>query len=278
MFILQLCSLSILLFLGSALSFPQLISIMRRLETQDLCWTNSSPYFSLNVPFCPSSAKFLKQTQKAHAVYTNIAHVQTERQTDRHKHMHSNKAPFRMRAYTDIKGPLFSPSYRYSTGGLCCEHIYASATVCLCEAKTYGVNSGRHPRHPLLPVTWDFVCVCVFWGLFFLWEQLRGNSSSNNTGNGNNCAFDGVCLWWCVETGNEITLRALGVRAEGLWESRAGPGGEYQSLIRRRRWVYGNEQIIRGEVGSVVTPGTAVSCFLSLPMFSLLRFDSHPEC
>lgn len=43
------------------------------------------------------------------------------------------------------------------------------------------------------------------------------------------------------ETGNEIMLRALAMCAEGLSKSRAGPGGEYQSLISQPCRAYGNE-------------------------------------
>lgn len=113
-----------------------------------------------------------------------MVHVQTQkdRPTRTHNYTYTHKAPFRTRAYTDIKGSLFSPSYRYSTDALCCEHIYVYAIVCfmsasVCETTMYGVNSCRHPWHLKLVVTW--VCVHVRCGCF-LSEQLRNNSSSTN--------------------------------------------------------------------------------------------------
>lgn len=121
-------------------------------------------------------SKFFKQTHKyreVQTVYTNIVHVQTQkdRPTRTHNYTYTHKAPFRTRAYTDIKGSLFSPSYRYSTDALCCEHIYVYVTVCfmsasVCETTMYGVNSCRHPWHLELVVTW--VCVHVHCGLFFV--------------------------------------------------------------------------------------------------------------
>lgn len=197
--------------------------------------------------------------------------VNTEKQTDVHTHSHTHKAPFRTRAYTDIKGPLFSPSYRYSTGGLCCEHIYVYAAVC--ETTMYRVNSCRHPPHPELTVTW--VCVHMPFGLvFFLCEQLRNNSSStNNAQRSRTIAPLTVFVCGGGETGNEIMLRALAVCAKSLSESRARPRGEYQSLISRPRWVYGNEeQFIQCNVSKQggICGGYTRHCHLS-PALYLLR-------
>ena len=150
----------------------------------------------------------------------------TERQTDSDTLTQTHKAPFRTRAYTDIKGPLFSPSYRYSTGGFCCEHIYVNDTVCLsacmCEITIHRVNSCRHPWHPKLIAPW--VCVRVHCGLF-LCEQLRNNRGSTNNAKRSRTIVP-LTVFVCRggETGNEIMLRSLAVCAQGLSKSRTRPG------------------------------------------------------
>lgn len=83
----------------------------------------------------------------------------------------------------------------------------------------------------------------AFWFLFFFCEQLRNNSSSTNNAHTSRTIAP-LTAFVCGggETGNEIMLRAQAVCAEGLSKSRAGPGGEYQSLIRQARWAYENEE------------------------------------
>lgn len=127
--------------------------------------------------------------------------------------------------------------------------ISTSLPVCVyervCRSTIYGVNSCRHPRHLMLIVTWvrAFVCALgfVYVGTTEKQQQFHRQCSENR----NNRAFDGWFVCSGAQTGNEIMLRARGVRARGLWKSRAGPGGEYQSLIRRPRWAYGNEGFSR---------------------------------
>lgn len=111
------------------LLFPLIIYSIRWLETL-------GPFvdklFSSLLSFGLIWSQFFKQTQiqrSTYSIYKHSLFENTERQTCTLAQTH--KAPFRTRAYTDIKGPLFSPSYRYSTGGLCCAHIYVYATVCL---------------------------------------------------------------------------------------------------------------------------------------------------
>lgn len=120
-------------------------------------------------------SKFFKQTHKyreVQTVYTNIVHVQTQkdRPTRTHNYTYTYKAPFRTRAYTDIKGSLFSPSYRYSTDALCCEHIYVYCTVCfmsasVCETTMYG---GELLQTPLAPRAGCHMglCACALWFVF----------------------------------------------------------------------------------------------------------------
>lgn len=167
------------------------------------------------------------------------------RKTDRRTHAFTyTQSPFRTRAYTDIKGPLFSPSYRYSTGGLCCEHIYVRVFMSpsVCETTIHGVNSCRHPRHSELIVT--RVCVrMLHCGLFFFCEQLRNNSSSTNNAQRSRTIMPlTVFVWRGGERGNEIMLRALAGCEQGLSKSGARPRGEYQSLISWPRCTYGNEE------------------------------------
>lgn len=104
----------------------------------------------------------------------------------------------------------------------------------------YGANSCRHPQHPELTVTWVYVHGHTS---LFLCEQLRNNSSSTNNAHRSRTIvpFD-VFVCGGGETGNEIMLRALAVGTEGLSKSGARPGGEYQSLISKPCWAYGNEE------------------------------------
>ena len=93
--------------------------------------------------------------------------------TDRHTrtHLHTHKAPFRTRAYTDIKGPLFSPSYRYSTGGLCCEHIYVYTAVCFMSTSVCVWNHNmwselsQTPSAPRADCHMG-LCACALWFVF----------------------------------------------------------------------------------------------------------------
>lgn len=131
----------------------------------------------------------------------------------------------------------------------------------------YGVNSCRHPQHAELIVTW--VCVHVQCGLFMC-EQLRDNGSSTNLAQRRRTIvpFDGVCLWWW---GDRKWDHAEGsVCARSLSKSGARPGGEYESLISRPRWAYGNEeQFIQCDVskkGGIC--GYTRQCHFS-PAFSL---------
>ncbi len=165
-----------------------------------------------------------------------------------HNYTYTHKAPFRTRAYTDIKGPLFSPSYRYSTDALFCEHICVYGTVCfpsasVFETAVHGVNSCRHPWH--LESTVTRVCVHVHCGLFFLSEQLGDNSiSTNNAQRSRTIVPLNVFVCGGGETGNEIMLGALAVCAWSLSKSRAEAGQEYQSHISWPRWAYGNEEYL----------------------------------
>lgn len=128
---------------------------------------------------------------QTYTVFTHSSCVNTK--TYRCAHIHIHKAPSRTKAYTDIKGPLFSPSYRYSTGGLCCVHLRLCHCVFVSVCDTmYGVNSYRHPRHTELH---GFVCT----GILVLCELLRKKKQQFHqqcSQKQNNCAFDGVCLWW----------------------------------------------------------------------------------
>lgn len=127
---------------------------------------------------------------QTYTVFTHSSCVNTK--TYRCAHIHTHKAPSRTKAYTDIKGPLFSPSYRYSTGGLCCVHLRLChcVFVSVCEtqcmgwtlADTLGIQSST---------------VCVHGHSGFVWttekqQQFHQQCSQKQ----NNCAFDGVCLWW----------------------------------------------------------------------------------
>lgn len=118
-----------------------------------------------------------------------------------------------------------------------CHSVFMSAS--LCETTMYGVNSCRHPPHPEQIVTW--VHVRVHCG-FVLWEQLRNSSSTNNTQRSRTIVPLTAFVCGGGETGNEIMLRALAVCAQSLSKSGARPGGEYQSLISRTHWAYGNEE------------------------------------
>lgn len=93
-------------------------------DCRDLWWTLCC--FSLIEVLLLSFSHNYETQRDAYSRYANMVC----RHGDMHFHIHT-KPPFRTRAYTDIKGPLFSPSYRYSTGGFCCEHIYVCDTVCL---------------------------------------------------------------------------------------------------------------------------------------------------
>lgn len=170
---------------------------------------------------------------QTYTVFTHSSCVNTK--TYRCAHIHTHKAPSRTKAYTDIKGPLFSPSYRYSTGGLCCVHLRLCVFVSMCDTM-YGVNSCRHPRHTELH---GFVCT----GILVLCELLRKNSSSTNNAHRSRTIVP-LTAFVCGggETGNEIMLRVLTVCVEGLSKSRARPGAEYQSLINQPCWAYGNEE------------------------------------
>lgn len=202
-------------------------------------------------------------------MYTNIVSVQIQNDRQTHTLKNAHKAPFRTRAYTDIKGPLFSPSYRYSTGGLWCVHIYVSTTACLWvvlwETTMYSVNSCRHPRYSELIVTW--VCVRVHCGLFLL-ERLWNNSTSTNNAQRSRTIVP-LTAFVCGggETGNEIMLRAPAVRTQGL----AGPGqeentnhllGGFAGLMEMRNGLF--RVMYQSEVESTVTPGTAISFLLSI--------------
>lgn len=190
--------------------------------------------------FTPPPPTKNKQTNnkiqiQTYTVFTHSSCVNTK--TYRCAHIHTHKAPSRTKAYTDIKGPLFSPSYRYSTGGLCCVHLRLCHCVFVSVCDTmYGVNSYRHPRHTELH---GFVCT----GILVLCELLRKNSSSTNNAHRSRTIVP-LTAFVCGggETGNEIMLRVLTVCVEGLSKSRARPGAEYQSLINQPCWAYGNEE------------------------------------
>lgn len=203
------------------LLFPQLIYSIRRLETQGPFGGRIlfiTPLFHSH--FISVFSEFFKQTQKygeEYSAYTNIVCVQKweDRHTDTHTHTRTHKAPFRTRAYTDIKGSLFSHSYRYSTGGLCCEHIYVYAAVCFYE-RVWNHNVWREllqtPSAPRACHT-GLVCMCTTC-LLFLCERLRDNGGSTDNAQRSRTivpltAF--VCGGGGGETGNEIMLRALAV-------------------------------------------------------------------
>lgn len=200
------------------------------------------------------------------------------------RHTHTHKAPFRTRAYTDIKGPLFSPSYRYFTAGLCCEHIYVtcfmSANVCVWEKpQCMQWTLADTLDTPELTVT-RVLSACAQ-GVLFLCEQLRNNSSSTNNAQRGR---EQLCLWRrlfvVVETQEMRSCWGLGLCAPpSLLKSRARPGGEYQSLISRPRQVY--ESVRNSSFSAMyenkvmVTPGTAVSPSTCLPSSSY-SLDSNP--
>lgn len=199
-----------------------------------------SRYLSFLKVSPPPPQKTNKQTNnkiqiQTYTVFTHSSCVNTK--TYRCAHIHTHKAPSRTKAYTDIKGPLFSPSYRYSTGGLCCVHLRLCHCVFVSVCDTmYGVNSYRHPRHTELH---GFVCT----GILVLCELLRKKSSSTNNAHRSRTIVP-LTAFVCGggETGNEIMLRVLTVCVEGLSKSRARPGAEYQSLINQPCWAYGNEE------------------------------------
>lgn len=146
------------------------------------------------------------------------------------RHTHTHKAPFRTRAYTDIKGPLFSPSYRYFTAGLCCEHIYVtcfmSANVCVC-VRNHNVCS-ELLQTPSTPRSWRSrgFCLHVHRGFCFCannWETTAVPPTTLREGE-NNCAFDGVCLWWWRHRKWDHAEGSGCVRRRAYW--RAGPGQE----------------------------------------------------
>lgn len=60
------------------------------------------------------------------------------------------------------------------------------------------------------------------------------------------------------ETGNEIMLRALALRARSLSQSGTRPGAEYESLISWPHRAYGNEdQFIQCKLECAAVPGNA---------------------
>lgn len=124
------------------------------------------PLSPFSVSFCPCFLRFFywenAQTLIQHVYKHSLFDTQNDRETRRHT------APFRTRAYNDIKGTLFSPSYRYSTGGLCCVHIYVSLPLCVyrhvcvkaqCMEWTLANTQGNQI------VTWFCVCLRI---VFFL--------------------------------------------------------------------------------------------------------------
>lgn len=127
---------------------------------------------------------------QTYTVFTHSSCVNTK--TYRCAHIHTHKAPSRTKAYTDIKGPLFSPSYRYSTGGfmLCAS---TSLSLCVCERVWHNVWGELLQT----PSAYRAARVCVHGHSGFVWttekkQQFHQQCSQKQ----NNCAFDGVCLWW----------------------------------------------------------------------------------
>lgn len=212
-------------------------------------------------------------------MYKDSSCSNTERQTDRHTHAFTyTQSPFRTRAYTDIKGPLFSPSYRYSTGGLCCEHIYVRVfmSASVCETTIYGVNSCRHPRHPELIVT--RVCARVHHcGLFFVnnWETTAVPPTMFREAEQSGLWRH---LFVVVEREEMRSCWRLWLGAIRAYR-RAGPGREENTnhllaslavLMEMRNSSF--SALYQSNVECVVTPGRAISLLLqSLPFFSLLH-------
>lgn len=106
----------------------------------------------------------------------------------------------------------------------------------------------------------------------FIREQTGGDggaSTGKSSGTQNNRAFDAVRF---VAVGRQEmrSRRGIRVRAELIEEPGPRPGGEYESLINRPRWAYGNEeQFIQCDVSKLggicgYPPPPALSLFLTL--------------
>lgn len=143
-----------------------------------------------------------------------------------------------------------------------------------------GVNSCRHPRHPELIVAW----ACVRLHHRRLCEQLRNNSSSMNNVQRSRTILP-LTAFVCGggERGNEIMLRFLAGCEPGSSTSRAGPGGEYQSLISWPCRAYGNvERLARCTVSTrwnvlLHQTETSLSIFLSSSTHWILTLPTIPE-
>lgn len=153
-------------------------------------------------------------------------------------------------------------------------YVYAAVCyylfVCVCEHNVWGELSQTPSactadRHAGL-------CACAV-GFVYLrtterQQQLHWRISETQ----NNCAFDGVCLWQSLD--RKWDHAEGSVCAQSLSKSRARPGGEYESLINRPRWAYGNEeQFIQCDVSKL---GGICGCTEQNhpPAFTLSLFSS----
>lgn len=175
---------------------------------------------SLSLSFYLTFLQIFKQTQKYGKVHTCT---------------HSNTAPFRTRAYTDIKEPLFCHSYRYTTGRLCCEHIcvwvlWAQVYVCVYKHNAWSAlwqTPSAHRCDCHTGLSSCVVCFCLS-VVLFMCEQLKDNSSSTNKARRN----------WTILP---LTVFVCG-SADRKWDHAEGSGCVRTKLIKKqsqtRSWIW----------------------------------------